>query len=79
MQKFATEFENDEFLQGVPAKLSWNHNQILWDKVKDKEIQKWYAKEKIENAWFMPKLSYIFVWKNVIGTFSFVFAMVKWI
>lgn len=26
MQKFAAEFENDEFLQVVLAKLSWNHN-----------------------------------------------------
>lgn len=34
MQKFATEFDNDEFLQGVLAKLSWNHNQVLLDKVK---------------------------------------------
>ena len=40
MQKFATEFANDEFLQGVLAKLSWNHNQILLDKVKNKEIRK---------------------------------------
>ena len=51
MQKFATEFANDEFLQGVLAKLSWNHNQILLDKVKNKEIRKWYAKESLENGW----------------------------
>lgn len=48
MQKFATEFKNDDFLQGVLAKLSWNHNQVLLDRVKDKEIRKWYAKESIE-------------------------------
>ena len=34
MQKFAKEVNNDEFLQGVLAKLSWNH------KVKDKNIRK---------------------------------------
>lgn len=51
MQKFATEFANDGFLQGVLAKLSWNHNQILLDKVKNKEIRKWYAKESLENGW----------------------------
>ena len=51
MQKFVTEFANDEFLQGVLAKLSWNHNQILLDKVKNKEIRKWYAKESLENGW----------------------------
>ena len=51
MKKFATEFANDEFLQGVLEKLSWNHNQILLDKVKNKEIRKWYAKESLENGW----------------------------
>ena len=58
MQKFATEFKNDEFLQGVLAKLSWNHNQILLDKVKDQEIRKWYAKETIENGWSVSILTH---------------------
>ncbi len=58
MQKFASEFENDEFLQGVLAKLSWNHNQVLLDKVKDKEIRKWYAKEAIENGWSVSILTH---------------------
>ena len=51
MQKFATEFDNDEFLQGVLAKLSWNHNQILLDRIKDNNIRKWYAKECLNNGW----------------------------
>ena len=51
MQKFATEFDNDEFLQGVLAKLSWNHNQILLDRIKDNNIRKWYAKECVTNGW----------------------------
>ncbi len=58
MQKFATEFENDEFLQGVLAKISWNHNQVLLDKVKDKEIRKWYAKETVENGWSVSILTH---------------------
>ena len=58
MQKFASEFDNDEFLQGVLAKLSWNHNQILLDKIKDKEIRKWYAKEAIENGWSVSILTH---------------------
>ena len=58
MQKFATEFENDEFLQGVLAKLSWNHNQILLDKIKDKKIRKWYAKESVENGWSVSILTH---------------------
>ena len=58
MQKFASEFDNDEFLQGVLAKLSWNHNQILLDKIKDKEIRKWYAIEVIENGWSVSILTH---------------------
>lgn len=58
MQKFATEFENDEFLQGVLAKISWNHNQILLDRVKDKEIRKWYAKQSMENGWSVSVLTH---------------------
>ena len=58
MQKFATEFDNGEFLQGVLAKLSWNHNQILLDRVKDKEIRKWYAKETLENGWSVSILTH---------------------
>ena len=51
MQKFASEFDNDEFLQGVLAKLSWNHNQLLLDRIKDNGIRKWYAKACITNGW----------------------------
>ena len=51
MKKFATEFDNDEFLQGFLAKLSWNHNQILLDRIKDNNIRKWYAKECVSNGW----------------------------
>ncbi len=58
MQKFATEFDNDEFLQGVLAKLSWNHNQVLLDKIKNKEIRKWYAKESFENGWSVSILTH---------------------
>ncbi len=58
MQKFATEYSNDEFLQGVLAKLSWNHNQILLDKIKDKEQRVWYAKESVENGWSVSVLSH---------------------
>ena len=40
MQKFAKTYNNDEFLQGVLAKLSWNHNQILLDRIKEDNIRK---------------------------------------
>lgn len=51
MQKFASTYENDEFLQEVLAKLSWNHNQLLLDRVKDIKKRKWYAKKSLEQGW----------------------------
>ena len=51
MQKFAKENYSKEFLQEVLAKLSWNHNQILLDKIKNKKARKWYAKKALENGW----------------------------
>ena len=57
MQKFASEFENDEFLQGVLAKLSWNHNQILLDQVKDKRNTDELWAENITIAEAMKKLN----------------------
>ena len=58
MQKFASEYRNDEFLQGVLAKISWNHNQILLDKVKNKEKRIWHAEQSIENGWSVSLLSH---------------------
>lgn len=51
MQKFAVIYENNEFLQEVLAKLTWYHNIILMDRVKELEKKKWYAINAIENGW----------------------------
>ena len=58
MQKFAKEYNKDEFLQEVLAKLSWNHNQILLDKIKDKNIRIWYANKSLENGWSTTVLNH---------------------
>ncbi len=58
MQKFAKEYNRDKFLQEVLAKLSWNHNQILLDKIKDKNERNWYATKCIENGWSTTVLSH---------------------
>ena len=34
-----------------------NHNQILLDKIKDKEQRVWYAEESVENSWSVSILS----------------------
>ena len=54
MQKFATEFDNDEFLQHDVAKLPWSSLTTIMDRVKDKEQRKWYIIESIKNGWARP-------------------------
>lgn len=51
MRKFAEEYEDEKFLQEVLAKITWYHNVILMDKVKDIEERKWYINETIKNGW----------------------------
>ena len=58
MQKFAKEYISDEFLQEVLAKLSWNYNQILLDKIKDKNERNWYATKSLEYGWSTTVLSH---------------------
>ena len=54
MQKFANEFDNDEFLQHDVAKLPWSSVTTIMDQVKDKEQRKWYIKESLQNGWARP-------------------------
>ena len=54
MQKFATEFDNDEFLQHDVAKLPWSSLTTIIDQVKEKEQRKWYIIESIQNGWSRP-------------------------
>ena len=54
MQKFATEFDNDEFLQHDVAKLPWSSVTTIMDQVKDKEQRNWYIKESIQNGLARP-------------------------
>lgn len=54
MQKFAAEFDNDEFLQHDVAKLPWSSLTTIMDQVKDKNIRKWYITESVQNGWSRP-------------------------
>lgn len=54
MQKFATEFANDEFLQHYVAKLPWSSLTTIMDQVKDKGQRNWYIIESIQNGWSRP-------------------------
>ena len=54
MQKIATEFDNDEFLQHDVAKLPWTSITTIMDQVKDKKQRIWYIKESVQNGWSRP-------------------------
>ena len=51
MRKFADEYQDEKFLQEVIAKVTWYHNVILMDKVKNIEERKWYIIQTIKNGW----------------------------
>ena len=51
MRKFAEEYKDENFLQEVLAKITWYHNIVLMDKIKDIEERKWYINETIKNGW----------------------------
>ena len=54
MHKFASEFENDDFLQHNVAKLPWTSITTIMDQVKDKVQRKWYINQTIQNGWSRP-------------------------
>lgn len=54
MQKFALEFDNDEFLQHDVAKLPWTSITTIMDQIKDKKQRKWYINQSIQNGWTRP-------------------------
>ncbi len=51
MKKFAEEYQDFEFVQSVAAQITWTHNVLLLDKIKDIEIRKWYINETVKNGW----------------------------
>jgi predicted nuclease of restriction endonuclease-like (RecB) superfamily len=51
MRKFAEEYPNIGFVQGTLAQLTWYHNITLMDKVKDRDIRKWYVTQAINHGW----------------------------
>ena len=63
MRKFADEYQDEKFLQDVLAKITWYHNVILMDKVKDIEERKWYISQTIKNTYFL--LKWVFFCDNI--------------
>lgn len=51
MRKFADEYTDFEFVQSVTAQITWTHNVLLIEKIKDIKTRKWYIKETLKNGW----------------------------
>ena len=51
MKKIALEYQDFEFVQEVLAQITWYHNVILMDKVKDMEERKLYIRQTVEKGW----------------------------
>lgn len=65
MKKFAKEIQDKNFLQTVSAKLTWSHNIILLDKLKDMEERFWDGCKTIENGWSVTVLEHQIVTKLI--------------
>ncbi len=51
MKSFALAYPDEAILQTVSAKLTWSHNTLLLDKVKDSEERLWYMQKAAEHGW----------------------------
>lgn len=58
MKAFYEEYKDDEEFLHLGAKLPWKHNLALIQKVKDKNIRKWYMEKSIEEGWSKSILIY---------------------
>jgi predicted nuclease of restriction endonuclease-like (RecB) superfamily len=58
MRKFAEIIKEESKVQTLSALLSWSHNVLLLDKVKEQEEITWYAKQTVENGWSLSVLEY---------------------
>lgn len=59
MKAFYNEYkeEDNEFVQLI-AQLPWKHNIVLMQKIKDKNIRKWYMYKCLEEGWSENVLNY---------------------
>ena len=51
MAKFATTYDDEEFVQRAVAQIPWGHTVVLLDKISDSKIRNWYVEKTIENGW----------------------------
>ncbi|MDQ2807110.1 MAG: PDDEXK nuclease domain-containing protein [Chloroflexota bacterium] len=51
MRAFAEAYPDAEFVQAVLAQITWFHNVILLDRVKDPAIRNWYLAQVLHQGW----------------------------
>ena len=51
MRKLAEAYPDREIVQRCAAQIPWRHNQVLLEKLKDREKRLWYAQQSLENGW----------------------------
>lgn len=51
MRRFAEDYLDFVFVQQVAAQLSWTHNLVLIDRIKDTDERKWHMNKCIDNRW----------------------------
>ncbi len=56
MAKFAREIPDFEIMQTLSAQLTWSHNTLLLDKIKNRDERIWYMHKIIENSWSLNVL-----------------------
>lgn len=58
MKSFYNEYKDDNEFVHLGAQLPWKHNIALMQKVKDKNIRKWYMSKCLEEGWSKSILIY---------------------
>ncbi len=51
MRAFAEAYPDEQFVQMVSAQITWSHNTLLLDKVKDPDERLWYMQMAAEHGW----------------------------
>ena len=51
MRAFAEAYPDEQFVQTVSAQITWSHNTLLLDKVKDSDERLWYTQKAAEHGW----------------------------
>ena len=51
MRAFAKAYSDEEFVQTVSAQITWSHNTLILDKLKDADERLWYMQKAAEHGW----------------------------